>query len=78
MILPAWKYHDRKTKGWVWSRRVVRGTGRRETFLKMTDRSDDQRAVEKEKSKSKGRRMDVHICGARGNDIESRECLGRW
>ena len=50
MILPAWKYHDRKTKGWVWSRKVVRGTGRRETLLKMTDRSDGQRAVEERKA----------------------------
>ena len=46
--------------------------------MKMTDRSDDQRAVEEEKSKSKGRRMDGHIGGARRNDRESRECLGRW
>ena len=46
--------------------------------MKMTDQSDDQRAVEKEKSKSKGRRMDAHIGGARGNDRECRECLGRW
>ena len=44
----------------------------------MTDLSDDQRAVMGEKSKSRGRRMDVHIGRARRNDRESRECLGRW
>ena len=46
--------------------------------MKMTDRSDEQRAVEKEKSKSKGRKIDAHIGRARRNDRASRVCLGRW
>ena len=60
MILPAWKYHDRKTKGWVWSRRAVRGTGRRETLFKMTDRSDDQRTVEERKAGLGGEERILH------------------
>ena len=48
------RWHDER---WVGSRIAVRGTGRRKTLLKITNRSDDQTAVAKEKSKSRGRKQ---------------------